>query len=145
MKKVTSVVWKFFERIEDKGRCVGVVCKLCESEYKYFGNTTNLRVHLINKHPIQWELSENGALDESNITVKETSTPNTLTKKKKYGSRKTPVDKNVGYSLTIDNEDVTTGEMPKIAIRRVFNHSILLFIVVLSLDIVIGRLSLRSI
>lgn len=68
MKK-SSIVWNFFDRVEYKGRCTSVICRLCESEYKFFGNTTNLRVHLGSKHPIQWELARDPAViygEESN-------------------------------------------------------------------------------
>ncbi|XP_032522308.1 uncharacterized protein LOC116773871 isoform X2 [Danaus plexippus] len=65
MKKTSSLVWRFFDRLEENKRCVAVLCKLCDSQYKYFGNTTNLRTHLVNKHPIQWDLLQNGTLDES--------------------------------------------------------------------------------
>ncbi|CAG5053539.1 unnamed protein product [Parnassius apollo] len=65
MKKTSSLVWRFFDRLEENKRCVAVLCKLCDKQYKYFGNTTNLRTHLVNKHPIQWDLLQNGNLDES--------------------------------------------------------------------------------
>ncbi|XP_028037308.1 uncharacterized protein LOC114248301 isoform X3 [Bombyx mandarina] len=118
MKKVSSVVWRFFERIEENKRCVSVVCKLCENQYKYFGNTTNLRVHLTNKHPIQWELTQNGTLDESNFrfedgdSIQSSSTP----QKRKYTPRGS---KNVRYSVSIDNNEESTGTMPTIDIQRV--------------------------
>lgn len=68
MKK-NSIVWRFFDRIEDKGRCIGVICQLCEIEYRFFGNTTNLRSHLSRKHPIQWELANQNKsnFDSENI------------------------------------------------------------------------------
>ncbi|XP_045779232.1 uncharacterized protein LOC123876878 isoform X2 [Maniola jurtina] len=69
MKKTSSLVWRFFDRLEENQRCVAVLCKLCDTQYKYFGNTTNLRTHLVNKHPIQWELLQNGTLDDSNFRV----------------------------------------------------------------------------
>ncbi|XP_050679593.1 uncharacterized protein LOC126975632 isoform X2 [Leptidea sinapis] len=61
-----SLVWRFFERITNQnGRCISVVCKLCDNRHKFFGNTTNLRSHLTRKHPLQWELlSTNENLDE---------------------------------------------------------------------------------
>lgn len=58
MKK-SSIVWKFFDQVKEKGFCTTVVCKLCEAEYKFFGNTTNMRVHLARKHPMQWQLANN--------------------------------------------------------------------------------------
>ncbi|XP_034835936.1 uncharacterized protein [Maniola hyperantus] len=69
MKKTSSLVWRFFDRLEENQRCVAVLCKLCDTQYKYFGNTTNLRTHLVSKHPIQWELLQNGTLDDSNFRV----------------------------------------------------------------------------
>ncbi|XP_022118211.1 uncharacterized protein LOC110995378 isoform X2 [Pieris rapae] len=64
MKRTSSVVWRFFDRIEQDGRVVAIVCKICDSRYKYFGNTTNLRSHMLNKHPIQWDLGQNKTLNE---------------------------------------------------------------------------------
>lgn len=102
MKKSSSPVWKFFERVIEHDRCIAVVCKLCENQYKFFGNTTNLRVHLTNKHPIQWELSESGNLDESTIqnqnvpVIKEE--PRITRRKKLYvGTKARNSDHNVGY------------------------------------------------
>ncbi|XP_026763762.1 uncharacterized protein LOC113522281 isoform X2 [Galleria mellonella] len=70
MKKCSSIAWRFFDRIEnEKKRCISVMCKLCDTQYKFFGNTTNLRQHLINKHPLQWELAQNGTFDESNFRI----------------------------------------------------------------------------
>ncbi|CAK1545431.1 unnamed protein product [Leptosia nina] len=64
MKRTPSIVWRFFDRIEQDNRVVAIVCKLCDNQYKYFGNTTNLRAHLTHKHPIQWELGQNESLEE---------------------------------------------------------------------------------
>lgn len=120
MKKCSSVVWRFFDRLEENKRCVAVLCKLCETQYKYFGNTTNLRAHLINKHPIQWELSQNGTLTdafrvEDDDTNQTTSTP----KRRKYTPRARK-DKNVRYSVSVNKEESAgSGAMPKIEIQRV--------------------------
>lgn len=113
MKKCSSIVWKFFDRIEEDRRCVSVVCKLCDTQYKYFGNTTNLRVHLSNRHPIQWELGQNGTLDESKIQLEDadTSTP-------RQRRRHVKADRNVRYSVSYDNAD-TPGNMPRLEIQRV--------------------------
>ncbi|KAJ2954895.1 hypothetical protein O0L34_g3217 [Tuta absoluta] len=106
MKKVSSVVWQFFDRLEENNRCVAVLCKLCDSEYKYFGNTTNLRAHLIKKHPLQWEFRQNNldgqkvleeqpmarAYGEDSTIISETVAP----KRKKYIS--TSNDKNTSFS-----------------------------------------------
>ncbi|XP_075984821.1 uncharacterized protein LOC142982282 isoform X2 [Anticarsia gemmatalis] len=109
MKKCSSVVWRFFDRIEDKGRCVSVLCKLCDTQYKYFGNTTNLRAHLINKHPIQWEISQNGSLDNSHFQIideeqQATSTP----KRRKFGTR-SHKDKNVDVLENTDSDNAEEG------------------------------------
>ncbi|XP_021183284.3 uncharacterized protein LOC110371384 isoform X2 [Helicoverpa armigera] len=104
MKKCSSVVWRFFERIEENKRCVAVLCKLCESQYKYFGNTTNLRAHLINKHPIQWELSQNGTLDESHFRIEDDDTnPSSTPKRKKYTPRPRK-DQNVDILENTDSD-----------------------------------------
>lgn len=112
-------MWRFFERIEEDSRCVAVLCKLCETQYKYFGNTTNLRAHLINKHPIQWELSQNGTLDESQFRITDDDTTTSTPKRRKYASRARK-DKNVRYSVSVNKEESSgSGFMPKIEIQRV--------------------------
>lgn len=119
MKKCSSVVWRFFERIEDNKRCIAVLCKLCETQYKYFGNTTNLRAHLINKHPIQWELSQNGTLEESHFRIIDEDTSTSTPKRRKYASRGHK-DKNVRYSVSVNKEESSgSSSMPKIEIQRV--------------------------
>ncbi|XP_050354569.1 uncharacterized protein LOC126776276 isoform X2 [Nymphalis io] len=88
MKKTSSLVWRFFDRLEENKRCVAVLCKLCDTQYKYFGNTTNLRTHLVNKHPIQWDLVQNGTLEESTFRAfddDDNTTQSTIApKRKKY-------------------------------------------------------------
>lgn len=46
MDRKKSVVWKFFNKLDDKF----VKCTMCNKEYKYSGNTTNLNDHLKRKH-----------------------------------------------------------------------------------------------
>lgn len=85
MKKTSSLVWRFFDRLEENKRCVAVLCKLCDTQYKYFGNTTNLRTHLVGKHPIQWELLQNGSLDDSTFrTLDDDENTNQAPKRRKY-------------------------------------------------------------
>ncbi|XP_041982963.1 uncharacterized protein LOC121736008 isoform X1 [Aricia agestis] len=124
MKRTSSLVWRFFDRIEEDKRCVSVLCKLCDTQYKYFGNTTNLRTHLVSKHPIQWELLQNGSLDESTFRAAfdpdETTSQTNSSKKKKYGRS---FIEEVRYSVSVDlnNEENNTTEnkMPIISIQRV--------------------------
>ncbi|XP_049885701.1 uncharacterized protein LOC126380364 isoform X1 [Pectinophora gossypiella] len=131
MKKVSSVVWQFFDRLEENKRCVAVLCKLCDSEYKYFGNTTNLRAHLIKKHPIQWEFRQNN-LDNTQKTLEETvvhtfeeddnTNQSTNSPKRRKYVRATAKDQNVRYALSIKHIDSdTAGEdaVPQIEIQRV--------------------------
>lgn len=106
MKKTSSVVWKFFDRILENGRCVCVVCKLCECQYKFFGNTTNLRVHLINKHPVQWEVSGSGA--DPNFNLEDALAAGTITqgppaKRRKYKTRDSDI-KNVDITQNSDSD-----------------------------------------
>ncbi|XP_038207381.1 uncharacterized protein LOC119829077 isoform X2 [Zerene cesonia] len=101
MKKTSSLVWRFFDRLEENKRCVAVVCKLCDCQYKYFGNTTNLRTHLVNKHPIQWELGQNGTL-EDNFRVADDEDTNQ--------SRSTPRRKRYTKSYKNDNVDVLEND-----------------------------------
>ncbi|XP_026332303.1 uncharacterized protein LOC113239488 isoform X2 [Hyposmocoma kahamanoa] len=112
MKKVSSVVWQFFDRLEENKRCVAVLCKLCDTEYKYFGNTTNLRGHLIKKHPIQWELRQTNwdgqkTLEDATIHATfdddESTNHSTVSPKRRKYSR--PRDKNVDVLETSETED----------------------------------------
>lgn len=129
MKKTSSLVWRFFDRLEENKRCVAVLCKLCDSQYKYFGNTTNLRTHLVNKHPIQWELLQNGTLDETAYRVYEDDEHGGQTvvapKRRKYV--KVYKNDNVRYSVSVDvnkkhrnSKSTEDGSMPVIEIQRVF-------------------------
>lgn len=63
MKRVKSSVWDFFNRSNDKKN---VNCSLCKRDYKYHGNTTNMKKHLQRLHPIQFLQNNNG-----NSTVSE--------------------------------------------------------------------------
>lgn len=93
MKKVYSVVWQFFDRLEENNRCVAVFCKLCDTKYKYVGNTTNLRGHLIRKHPLHWELGQNKKIIDS------LNSSSTVSQRRwKYSSSR---DENVRYSFII--------------------------------------------
>ncbi|XP_046972185.1 uncharacterized protein LOC124538950 isoform X1 [Vanessa cardui] len=128
MKKTSSLVWRFFDRLEENKRCVAVLCKLCDTQYKYFGNTTNLRTHLVNKHPIQWDLVQNGTLEESTFRAfddDDNTTQSTITpKRKKYV--KSFKDENVRYSVSVDLKNrrdspnvLAEDSMPIIEIQRV--------------------------
>lgn len=124
MKKTSSLVWRFFDRLEENKRCVAVLCKLCDSQYKYFGNTTNLRTHLVNKHPIQWDLLQNGTLDESAARVYDED-DSSSSKRRKY--IKAYKDDNVRYSVSVDlnkkrnsRNPSDESSMPVIEIQRVF-------------------------
>lgn len=132
MKKTSSLVWRFFDRLEENKRCVAVLCKLCDTQYKYFGNTTNLRTHLVNKHPIQWDLVQNGNLDESTFrafddedNTTQSSIASKTSKRKKF--IKANKDENVRYSVSVDLKNrrdsqnaVAEDSMPLIEIQRVF-------------------------
>ncbi|CAH4027617.1 uncharacterized protein LOC123709260 isoform X2 [Pieris brassicae] len=102
MKRTPSVVWRFFDRIEQDGRVVAIVCKLCDARYKYFGNTTNLRCHLVNKHPIQWELGQNETLEEGFRVAATDDETNQSTPR--------PRQKRYRKSETNDNVDVLESE-----------------------------------
>lgn len=127
MKKTSSLVWRFFDRLQEDKRCVAVLCKLCDTQYKYFGNTTNLRTHLVNKHPIQWDLLHNGSLNDTAFRSFDDSDANQSisTKRKKY--IKPYKDSNVRYSVSVDlnnrrdsRNESTESSMPVIEIQRVF-------------------------
>ncbi|XP_063382428.1 uncharacterized protein LOC134668869 isoform X2 [Cydia fagiglandana] len=113
MKKRSSVAWRFFDRLEENKRVVGVLCKLCDQQYKYFGNTTNMRTHLTCKHPLQWELVHNGTLDESTLRFAEDTEDSTIS----VQPRRKYKDKNVD---ALDNEsDIEHQEVNEAGIHLV--------------------------
>ncbi|CAF4920319.1 unnamed protein product [Pieris macdunnoughi] len=117
--RTPSVVWRFFDRIEQDGRVVAIVCKLCDARYKYFGNTTNLRCHLVNKHPIQWELGQNVTLEQefrvAAATDDETNQSTPRPRQKRY--RKSESKDNVRYSISVNNDpSILEGNMPIIKV-----------------------------
>ena len=50
---VRSDVWMSFQKIPEKKN--KVKCKICSKEQAYYGGTTNLREHLLSKHPLQYK------------------------------------------------------------------------------------------
>ncbi|XP_053615744.1 uncharacterized protein LOC128678316 isoform X2 [Plodia interpunctella] len=126
MKKCSSLVWRFFDRIENESkRCLAVLCKLCETQYKFFGNTTNLRSHMVNKHPLQWELAQNQTLDEANFRIddEDTNQSTTSPKRRKY-SRAYNKDKNIDVLEASDGEnDNEETEATLNLVRQLHNSS----------------------
>ncbi|XP_046972186.1 uncharacterized protein LOC124538950 isoform X2 [Vanessa cardui] len=127
MKKTSSLVWRFFDRLEENKRCVAVLCKLCDTQYKYFGNTTNLRTHLVNKHPIQWDLVQNGTLEESTFRAfddDDNTTQSTITpKRKKYVKSFKDENVDVLENSETDNEIHHDGNEEPINIVRQMHGS----------------------
>lgn len=128
MKKTSSLVWRIFDRVQENHRCVAVLCKLCDTQYKYFGNTTNLRTHLLNKHPIQWELLQNGTLDDATIRLDDDDSNQSSTAPRRKRFVKAYKDNNVRYSVNVDlnkrgnsRNPSTENSMPVIEIQRVLN------------------------
>lgn len=50
MDRHKSIVWKLFSKVEAPGDTKWVKCSVCKKEFKYSGNTTNLKDHLKRKH-----------------------------------------------------------------------------------------------
>lgn len=117
MGRSHSVVWRFYERLIDDGRTYAVLCKLCDTQYKFFGNTTNLKSHLVRKHPIQWELGT-GCLDDIARQSLDDADEVTLKRTRNYKQ-----DKNVRYSVSVNNlssqDDKASNAMPQIMIQMV--------------------------
>lgn len=65
-----SIVWNYFQK-ENTNKCA--ICKICKKEMKYFGNTTNLKQHLLRLHPTLMTVNDN-TLNES-IENSEKSSP----------------------------------------------------------------------
>ncbi|XP_013189944.2 uncharacterized protein LOC106134428 isoform X2 [Amyelois transitella] len=108
MKKCSSLVWRFFDRIENESkRCLAVLCKLCDTQYKFFGNTTNLRAHMSNKHPLQWELAQNGTLEDTNFRGEDDDTNQSSASPKRKYARAYNKNKNVDVLETSEGEDDT--------------------------------------
>jgi hypothetical protein len=63
-----SFVWKHFERMKDSNGCEFVICKAkkivnnneteCNNKTKYYGSTSNMKLHLLSEH----DISESGKL-----------------------------------------------------------------------------------
>ena len=51
--RVRSDVWTSFEKLSEKKN--KVKCKICSKELAFHGGTTNLREHLLSKHPLQYK------------------------------------------------------------------------------------------
>nr|XP_013189944.1 unnamed protein product [Amyelois transitella] len=108
MKKCSSLVWRFFDRIENESkRCLAVLCKLCDTQYKFFGNTTNLRAHMSNKHPLQWELAQNGTLEDTSFRGEDDDTNQSSASPKRKYARAYNKNKNVDVLETSEGEDDT--------------------------------------
>ena len=50
--RFSSDVWKWYKKLSDKTK---VECTLCEKKIAYRGGTTNLRNHLMSKHPLTYK------------------------------------------------------------------------------------------
>ncbi|XP_022118210.1 uncharacterized protein LOC110995378 isoform X1 [Pieris rapae] len=118
MKRTSSVVWRFFDRIEQDGRVVAIVCKICDSRYKYFGNTTNLRSHMLNKHPIQWDLGQNKTLNEEfRVAATDDETNQSIPRPLQKRYRKAESNDNVRYSISVNKDpSILEGNMPIIKV-----------------------------
>ena len=63
-----SFVWKYFEKVKDSGGYEFVICKAkkivnnneieCNNKTKYYGSTSNMKLHLLSEH----DISESGKL-----------------------------------------------------------------------------------
>ncbi|KAM3962101.1 uncharacterized protein ACR2FA_003787 isoform 2-T2 [Aphomia sociella] len=130
MKKCSSIVWRFFDRIENESkRCLAVLCKLCDTQYKFFGNTTNLRSHLINKHPLQWELGQNGTLDETNFRIEDDESNQSAVSPKRKKYSRSYKDKNIDVleasDIEHDNRDNEESEATFNLVRQLRENNAL--------------------
>lgn len=53
-----SIVWDFFNKNYENDKVISVQCIKCNANFKFYGNTTNLKDHLKRKHPIQLSEAE---------------------------------------------------------------------------------------
>ncbi|XP_037962615.2 uncharacterized protein LOC119690823 isoform X2 [Plutella xylostella] len=112
MGRSHSVVWRFYERLIDDGRTYAVLCKLCDTQYKFFGNTTNLKSHLVRKHPIQWELGT-GCLDDIARQSLDDADEVTLKRTRNYKQ-----DKNHGDTETEAETDIEESNRGSLLVER---------------------------
>ncbi|CAG9840744.1 unnamed protein product [Diabrotica balteata] len=71
---IKSAVWDFFSKSNDTK---SVTCSSCKNEFKYRGNTTNMKKHLQRMHTLRW--SENNAAPFSSLTDdEETQVPKVI-------------------------------------------------------------------
>lgn len=55
-RKRTSVVWEFFELMDERKKVKKAVCKLCDGlRLVYAGGTTNLLSHLETQHSVDYK------------------------------------------------------------------------------------------
>lgn len=100
-----SIVWEFFDKISDGGKITSAKCKLCNTSYKYFGNTTNLHDHLKRKHPIQ--LTEFQEQQTPNEIVVLTTQSHALAP-----TRSVPTFSCTSSATTTSSTDQTTAQYP---------------------------------
>ena len=79
MAKRRSIVWKFFDLVEqdkDGKKIRNAACKICaDTTLTYAGGTSNLMHHLEAKHPNEYCKAKNEESDETDKPMKQTSLP----------------------------------------------------------------------
>ena len=79
MAKRRSIVWKFFDLVEqdkDGKKIRNVACKICaDTTLTYAGGTSKLMHHLEAKHPSEYCKAKNEESDETDKPMKQTSLP----------------------------------------------------------------------
>lgn len=63
--KTKSDVWGFFTK-KDSDSCI---CNLCGKNYKTGGGTTNLKNHLVHKHPLCESRNKNKPISTDDLTI----------------------------------------------------------------------------
>lgn len=109
-----SQVWDFFTKKDD----CSASCSLCGQSYKMGGGTTNLRNHLIHKHPLVTGEMDSSPSSTKKHTKKVTFVCTSPAKKLKTGYEScTSSSSNVSETTETDIEDVDKSE------QRLINHN----------------------
>ena len=64
-------VWRWYKKMSDKTK---VECTLCQKKIAYRGGTTNLRNHLMSKHPLTYKPKTKKGEGSSTGSVSQTQT-----------------------------------------------------------------------
>ena len=103
--RVRSDVWTWFEKLPKKKN--RVKCKICTKGIAYSGGTTNLREHLVAKHPLQYK----GQPSSSKSSPKQQGTLLSFTRPTRCSEpRAKEITDRISYMITADTRPIQMVE-----------------------------------